>query len=75
MDISKFTDVQLFRNNLQDMADRIRLLPRSGEEPVMVAGDPEKKSFATRSVTGIPVGRMVWNEFIEINKEFKNAVL
>lgn len=75
MDISKFTDVKNFSLHLQEMADRIRQLPKSGQEPVMVAGDPEKKNFATRLVKGIPVSRLVWNEFLDIDKEFNNAVL
>jgi ureidoglycolate dehydrogenase (NAD+) len=71
MDISKFTDVQSFKNNLQIMADRIRKLPKSGEEEVMVAGDPEKKTFAKRIKEGIPIEKSVWKEFLEISPEFE----
>jgi len=75
MDISKFTDVQSFRKNLQDMADRIRMLPKSGSEDVMVAGDPEKKMFRKRISDGIPVDEHVWKEFLGINAEFEKSVI
>jgi len=73
MDISKFTDVELFKNNLQLMANRIREMPKSGEEEVMVAGDPEKKMFAKRIKEGIPIEENIWKEFLEISPEFKNT--
>jgi ureidoglycolate dehydrogenase (NAD+) len=73
MDIRKFTNLQSFKNNLQGMADRIRLLPKAGDDEVMVAGDPEKKMFAKRSVEGIPLDSVIWEEFIEIEREFERA--
>lgn len=73
MDISKFTNVDSFKQNLQNMADRIRMLPNLGDEEVMVAGDPEKKTFAKRIIEGIPVDENVWKEFMALNKEFENC--
>ncbi len=75
MDISKFSNLQSFKNNLQDMADRIRMLPKAGEDEVMVAGDPEKKMFAKRMVEGIPIDETIWSEFLSISSDFKNSVL
>ena len=49
IDISRFLDPSAFADQMQDMADRIRTLPQSGDEPVMVAGDPEKKSYIDRT--------------------------
>ena len=65
MDISKFTDVQSFKNNLQGMADRIRQLPKSGEEEVMVAGDPEWRTEAERRTNGIPIAEGNWDALLK----------
>ncbi|MCX6291574.1 MAG: Ldh family oxidoreductase [Bacteroidetes bacterium] len=75
MDISKFTDVKSFKKNLQDMADRIRMLPKVTEEEVMVAGDPEKKKYAKRITDGIPVDETIWKEFVAIDAAFSTCVM
>ncbi len=70
MDISKFTSTEKFKLSLQNMADRIRMLPKLNEDEIMVAGDPEKKFFSKRIIEGIPTDNIVWNEFLELDKEF-----
>ncbi len=73
MDIGKFTQIDFFKQNLQIMADRIRMLPKSSNEKVMVAGDPEKKAFSKRTVEGIPVNENLWEEFLNLDASFKNC--
>mgnify|MGYP000051836174 CR=1 FL=1 len=75
IDISKFIDVDVFKNNLQEMVDRIRKYEKSDTEDVMVAGDPEKKSYKKRSTEGIPVDEDKFNEFIAISKDMENAII
>jgi ureidoglycolate dehydrogenase (NAD+) len=73
MDISKFSKLEDFKESLQDMADRIRELPKLSETDVMIAGDPEKKSFIDRSTNGIPVPEENWLQFLDINQDFRKA--
>lgn len=75
MDISKFTDPNSFKQNLQSMADRIRLLPKLTDDEVMVAGDPEKKQHKIRTVSGIPVEDNVWEEYLKIDAGFASCTL
>lgn len=53
--IEAFLPVADFAERLQAMAEDIRALPQSGEEPVMVPGDPEKRMAALRNAEGIPM--------------------
>jgi LDH2 family malate/lactate/ureidoglycolate dehydrogenase len=74
IDISKFINIDAFKDSLQEMVDRIRKYEKSDTEDVMVAGDPEKKSFKKRSEEGIPVDEDKFNELISISAEIKSAV-
>jgi ureidoglycolate dehydrogenase (NAD+) len=75
IDIQKFSSPDTFKANLQSMADRIRMLPKLSEEEVMVPGDPEKKQFAERIKSGIPMDDIKFGEFMEISNSFENAVI
>ena len=76
LDISRFTDPQLFKQTLQSMAARIRALtPLDATEPVMIAGDPEKKSFIVRSREGIPVDDATYHEYLSLNPKFAEALV
>jgi len=75
IDISKFIDIDVFKNNLQEMVDRIRKYEKSDTDDVMVAGDPEKKSYKKRSEEGIPVDEDKFNEMVAISKDIEKAVI
>lgn len=76
IDIARFSDPARFRRNLQGMVERIRVMePLVAGEAVMVAGDPEKKSFARRSIEGIPVDDVKYEEFLAVSAEFHKAVM
>ncbi|MEQ9423197.1 MAG: Ldh family oxidoreductase [Cyclobacteriaceae bacterium] len=70
INISSFVSVQVFKERLQDMADQIRSLPNTGNDSVMIPGDPEKKSLKVRSQEGIPIEDLKFKEFISINEDF-----
>ena len=75
IDINKFIPVETFKTNLQNVVDRIRQLPSVDNQPVMVAGDPEKKSFEQRSANGIPVEQNILEEFLAIDEGFQKALI
>ncbi|MES2780160.1 MAG: Ldh family oxidoreductase [Bacteroidota bacterium] len=75
IDIQKFSAPDMFKANLQGMVDRIRLLPKLSEGEVMVPGDPEKKYYADRIISGIPMDDVKFEEFMEISQSFKKAVI
>jgi ureidoglycolate dehydrogenase (NAD+) len=54
--IDVFEDPERFKCRLQEMAHRIRALPRREEQvPVQVPGDPEKACRTDRTANGIPL--------------------
>jgi len=76
IDIAKFTEPAVFKANLQSMANRIRALPPSDEadDIVMVAGDPEKRTYQVRLYEGIPMDDEKFAEFLEISGDFHEAL-
>lgn len=76
LDIARFYDVEAFKARLQDMTGMIRALSSTDEQtPVMIPGDPEKKTFALRSVAGIPVDEPMYKQFLAIDERFATAVM
>jgi len=43
--------------------------PADPAEPVLVAGDPERKKFSERSASGIPVEDVTWEEILQAGAE------
>jgi ureidoglycolate dehydrogenase (NAD+) len=75
IDISRFCEATLFRQNLQGMVNRVRSLPPMNYgENIMVAGDPEKKSFIKRSKDGIPIDSVKYSEYMALNPDFSQAL-
>lgn len=76
IDPEKFLPVTNFKEKMQDMVDRIRSMPQLDESiPVMVPGDPEKKSKAEREKSGIPMLEVVFDEYLEVSPNFRKAVI
>jgi LDH2 family malate/lactate/ureidoglycolate dehydrogenase len=67
IDISKYIDIQLFKQLLQSMVDRIRVVEPLDNSPVMVPGDPEKLSTVERIQNGIPIDEFRYKEYLKIN--------
>ena len=75
LDIEKFTQVNSFKARLQMMVDTIRSMPPTIDgQDVLVAGDPEKKSYLLRSSEGIPIDDAKFAEFIAVSPTFEMAV-
>lgn len=71
MDISAFIDVDTFKARLKQMLDALRSEPAlDAEEPVMVAGDPEKKCESVRLRESIPVSGQELARFQELNSRY-----
>ncbi len=72
MNISAFIEVDQFKERMAMMVDELRNEPRLDEnEPVMVAGDPEKKRTLTRSASGIPVTDQELKDFEDLNENYQ----
>lgn len=75
INISDFVDSYLFNLYMKNMITRIRQLPPSLNEKVIVAGDKEKSKFKQRIVKGIPIDDVKFDEFISISSLFKSTLL
>jgi len=75
IDISSFSNVDNFKERLQDMVDRIRSLEKITSDNVMVPGDPEKISKEIRLKDGIPVDSRKYEEFLKVSDNFKRCLL
>ena len=65
--ISNFIDIKLFKALLKKMITELRNEPNIDTNmPIMVAGDPEKKSVIKRLKNGIPIESGTINEINEI---------
>jgi ureidoglycolate dehydrogenase (NAD+) len=66
MNIAAFTGPTAFAVRLRQMADAVRAEPAlDPDRPVMVPGDPEKRAWAERMVSGVPVPGYVWEEIVK----------
>ena len=75
INIEKFTELATFQNSLQNLVDRVRALESIDENTcVQVPGDPEKKVFKERSLSGIPIEPSKLEEFILIDDAFISSV-
>jgi LDH2 family malate/lactate/ureidoglycolate dehydrogenase len=79
--IRDFTDLDRFRQRIRSLANRIRTLSRQssqlsqGAAPVMIPGDPEKRTFELRTREGIPMDDATYAEFLGLSKDFAKARL
>ena len=76
IDIERFSALSDFTARMRAMAERAREMPAlDAGKPVMVAGDPEKHTFARRSRDGIPVDDAKFEEFLALSPEFSQALI
>ena len=64
--IEGFTQLGSFKQNLQNLADRLRQEPHAEEKTVIVPGDPEKTAEAERFANGIPISQNLYDQFAMI---------
>lgn len=74
MDLSQISDVNTFKNTMQNMCDRIRNEEPIGDQKVMVPGDPEKITYKDRIHSGIPAFESVYQEYIDADPDFANCL-
>ena len=56
IDISMFTDVESYKEHIDNLIDGIKALPKAaGFDEVFVPGEPEERTFDERSRNGIPL--------------------
>jgi LDH2 family malate/lactate/ureidoglycolate dehydrogenase len=67
INIEKLTSLGRFKSELSEMVSRIRLIPPVMGQEVMVPGDPEKKAYQIRILSGIPVIEYVHDDFVRLN--------
>jgi ureidoglycolate dehydrogenase (NAD+) len=71
IDISKFLNVNIFKNRIFQVVRELRLQkPRRGFQRVIVAGDDRKLEYKLRMKNGIPVARQTLEEFNELANHF-----
>jgi len=71
INIGNFTDVERFKQRLQNMADEIRKLPRMNRDiSVQIPGDPEKRKEVKRRKQGIPIKPFDLKAFNTLAKRF-----
>ncbi len=76
LDISRFQDVTAFKARLQDLTNTIRNLPCSREDvPVIIPGNPEKRTREKRKVDGIPIDDLMYEKFLAIDPAFAEALV
>ncbi len=64
VDPARFGDLDAFRAEAQAMIDHVKTSAPGGDEPVLVAGEPERLTKAARLRDGIPVPDATWDEIL-----------
>jgi len=63
VDPARFTETGLFHSQIAEVLHHVTASPpASPEHPVMVAGEPERRTQAARLASGIPVDPTTWRE-------------
>lgn len=75
MDISKFLDVNFFKEYMSTLATRVRELPKSSDEQVYIPGDKEKINYKKRIIDGIPMDISKYEEFLLISNRYETTKL
>jgi LDH2 family malate/lactate/ureidoglycolate dehydrogenase len=70
LDPAMFRDMADFREDLDDMIDALHACtPLDPQQPVLVAGDPERRAYADRSSNGIPVSKALLGKLEEVARD------
>lgn len=72
IDIGRFLKVDIFKQRLKMLCNDLRKEPPIMKtQPVMVAGDPEKKAYRTRIKKGIPISNFDVEELKKLARKYK----
>ncbi len=70
LNIKPFTDVSVFKENLQNLSDKIRNSTKVDDSmPIYVPGDKEKQTKKQRLISGVPIDLTLQNQFFDIAKK------
>ncbi len=76
MDISKFSDVQFFKNRIDRMIQDIKSAPRAQSvEEIFLPGEIEYKKAQKRRSEGIPVSAGVYEELRQLGEKWQVPIL
>ena len=76
INIASFTDLNNFKIRMKSLMDDVRHEPaKNKDEPVLVAGDPEKIAKKGRLANGIPIPKSLWEEFNTLSEDTKVILL
>ena len=70
IDVEKFGSPSDFGKRMRSMIDRLRALDPLDAATVMASGDPEKRTFAIRSESGVPVDEVKFSELLTTSPRF-----
>ncbi len=71
IDIATFTDVDAYKENISDLIDGIKSLPKAeGFEEIFVPGEIEEKTYLERSKNGIPLPEGTWDKLRAMSQRF-----
>ena len=67
LNISHFTDLEEYKNNISRLIESIKSLPKNNEiNEIMMPGEPEKLILAHRAKEGIPIPETTWSKLSNI---------
>ena len=73
-DISKFTDIEIFKDNMDSMLEKLRTTPPApGEERVLYPGLYEYEQQQERKISGIPLHEEVVEWFENVSGELQGV--
>jgi len=71
IDISMFTDVESYKEHIDNLIDGIKALPKAdGFDEIFVPGEPEERTFDERSKSGIPLPEGTVRNLLSIAERF-----
>lgn len=71
INIEAFQPIDIFKERLAELLNELRNEPsKDSGNPVLVAGDPEKRSEEIRTASGIPVTEAELKKFQELNVQY-----
>ena len=71
IDVSKFTDLETFRNRIEKMAEDIKGLPKNpGVDRIYLPGEIELERRQAAIERGVALSEVVYQELIELGKTF-----
>jgi LDH2 family malate/lactate/ureidoglycolate dehydrogenase len=72
IDIGAFTDVDVYKENVDDLIDGLKGLPRTkGTEEILVPGEPENRVYEERFRNGIPLPKGTVENLRSVAKRFE----